>query len=685
MPYTSYYAQTYDPGVSAGAGALWADISQEPPVVQVRNRANTGWDAIAGIDPVPALPALTLGTANSAGSGGYVAANASVAIFDTTAPVTQNFGDVAATGAVAFAARRDHVHGMPANPAAFAINTFSYGTATAAGAAATAVRTDATLAIFDATAPVTQAFGDAATVGAAAFAARRDHKHGMPANPVTYATNTFAYSTATGAGVATTAVRSDATLAIFDTTAPVTQNYSDVAATGSAAFAARRDHVHGMPASGGASGGTPALTLGTTNTAGVAGTFIRDDDTILVFDATVPVTQAYNDVAATGAATTAARRDHKHGMPAKTTLAAPNMTLGTANADGAAASAVRTDSTIALFDTTAPVTQAFGDAAAVGVIAFAARRDHKHGMPANPAAGGTPALTLGTANSAGVATTFIREDDTILVFDATAPVTQAFSDVAAVGAATTAARRDHKHGMPANPASFAINTFSYSTATAAGAASTAVRTDATLAIFDATIPAVTTPAVLSVTGAAAVAARRDHGHQSPGGVAALLTTVAIANTETQVLQFSIPANFMQAGTSFKIRAFGTATTGGTPGTPTARARVGTTSLTGNVAASVAPTVVRASASNAPFVVEVDATVYTAGAGGTIIGRISIYGDVGDAIFSISGIGGEVVTGVPTATVAVDTTATKLIELTFISGAAGDTWTFRGCVIAVDKM
>lgn len=63
------------------------------------------------------------------------------------------------------------------------------------------------------------------------------------------------------------------------------------------------------------------------------------------------------------------------------------------------------------------------------------------------ASGGTPALTLGTANAAGVATTFIREDDTILAFDATAPTTAAFNDAAAVGAATVAARRDHKHGM----------------------------------------------------------------------------------------------------------------------------------------------------------------------------------------------------------------------------------------------
>jgi hypothetical protein len=59
-----------------------------------------------------------------------------------------------------------------------------------------------------------------------------------------------------------------------------------------------------------------------------------------------------------------------------------------------------------------------------------------------------PALTLSTANSAGVATTAVRTDATILAFDTTSPVTQAYSDAAATGSAAVAARRDHKHGMP---------------------------------------------------------------------------------------------------------------------------------------------------------------------------------------------------------------------------------------------
>jgi len=100
------------------------------------------------------------------------------------------------------------------------------------------------------------------------------------------------------------------------------------------------------------------------------------------------------------------------------------------------------------FDATAPVTQAFGDSAAAGSATHAAHRDHTHGMPANPVAYAAPALTFGTSNSAGAAASAIRTDATILAFDSTVPVTQASGDAAATGSASTAAHRDHVHGMP---------------------------------------------------------------------------------------------------------------------------------------------------------------------------------------------------------------------------------------------
>ena len=68
-----------------------------------------------------------------------------------------------------------------------------------------------------------------------------------------FATPSIALGTAAAAGAAATVIRSDSTIVAFDTTVPVTQNYSDAAATGSAAVASRRDHVHGMPAASGGS------------------------------------------------------------------------------------------------------------------------------------------------------------------------------------------------------------------------------------------------------------------------------------------------------------------------------------------------------------------------------------------------------------------------------------------------
>ena len=59
----------------------------------------------------------------------------------------------------------------------------------------------------------------------------------------------------------------------------------------------------------------------------------------------------------------------------------------------------------------------------------------------------------------------MRRDDTILAFDATAPTTQAFSDAAAVGSATVAARRDHKHAMMAAPTSVSGNAGTVTNAT----------------------------------------------------------------------------------------------------------------------------------------------------------------------------------------------------------------------------
>lgn len=76
---------------------------------------------------------------------------------------------------------------------------------------------------------------------------------------------------------------------------------------------------------------------------------------------------------------------------------------------------------------------------------------------------GTPALVLGTVAAAGSTDEAIRRDSTIVAFDATVPVTQAFGDAAATGAAAVAARRDHVHGMPASGAHYLTISSSHST------------------------------------------------------------------------------------------------------------------------------------------------------------------------------------------------------------------------------
>ena len=64
---------------------------------------------------------------------------------------------------------------------------------------------------------------------------------------------------------------------------------------------------------------------------------------------------------------------------------------------------------------------------------------------------GVPAFTLGTSNAAGSAETAVASNSTLLAFDATVPTTIAYSATAAAGSAVVTARRDHTHGMAAEP------------------------------------------------------------------------------------------------------------------------------------------------------------------------------------------------------------------------------------------
>jgi hypothetical protein len=59
--------------------------------------------------------------------------------------------------------------------------------------------------------------------------------------------------------------------------------------------------------------------------------------------------------------------------------ATPDLTLGTANASGSVASAIRSDSTVLTYDTTDPTNIGAQDSPSPGTSSTAARRDHVHG------------------------------------------------------------------------------------------------------------------------------------------------------------------------------------------------------------------------------------------------------------------------------------------------------------------
>jgi hypothetical protein len=152
---------------------------------------------------------------------------------------------------------------------------------------------------------------------------------------------------------------------------------------------------------------------------------------------------------------------------------------------------------------------------------------------------------------------------------------------------------------------------------------------------------------------------------APSLVAASITApVSIANsaTETMLVSLSVPANTLVAGTTLAFGASGTAGTTILAPTTTWRVRIGATTLTGNVACSWAPTV-GTGLSGAGWHINGELTVRTAGAGGTCLAN----GVLTDALSTA--LASAVVLSDQTATVAVDTTATKLAELTFKFGTA----------------
>lgn len=163
------------------------------------------------------------------------------------------------------------------------------------------------------------------------------------------------------------------------------------------------------------------------------------------------------------------------------------------------------------------------------------------------------------------------------------------------------------------------------------------------------------------------------------GLASLsAATAAISNTEVVILNATIPANYINIGTTYRITASGVGTTSTSPGNSTFRIRFGPTTLTGNIPTSL---VVAATASRTAMPWRFDAlvSVRTITASGTVIGECAVWSSPSTSdLFPLSSVSTTV------ATVVVDTTVQNLLELTYVSGASTSSIVAHVAAIEVAK-
>lgn len=147
----------------------------------------------------------------------------------------------------------------------------------------------------------------------------------------------------------------------------------------------------------------------------------------------------------------------------------------------------------------------------------------------------------------------------------------------------------------------------------------------------------------------------------------LVSSIAIANTETVVIYTTIPANNLQTGSCIKVRAYCTQA-GTNVATPTVRIRIGSTAITGAITATLTG---NAGGSAVPSTFEGLVTIRTTGSSGTALGGLSQNKNaIAPGANTLS------------ATVTVNTTIENQAALTFISGNGTNTYTFQVAEIEV---
>lgn len=197
--------------------------------------------------------------------------------------------------------------------------------------------------------------------------------------------------------------------------------------------------------------------------------------------------------------------------------------------------------------------------------------------------------------------------------------------------------------------------------------------------FSATLPGVTTPAVLSVTGVSTNPARSDHQHQSSGAIASLTSTSGgINSSETVVLNVQVPANFFQSGTTIRIAGYGTCTSSAANAS-NFRCRIGTAGTTSDTQIiTIAPTAAT-SGTNIAFNFELIVTSRGSGSSTTFEGSGIVVNSGTTGVSSVTNTVASNSSGT------VNTTVANYINFTYVAAVSTTTSTFYIAVIEIVKM
>lgn len=171
-----------------------------------------------------------------------------------------------------------------------------------------------------------------------------------------------------------------------------------------------------------------------------------------------------------------------------------------------------------------------------------------------------------------------------------------------------------------------------------------------------------------VLGADGRAQQLQAADQLAAGVrASLATSKSIANTLTQVVGFSAPANTLKVGTVIQFTALGLLTNTTAASSSVLTLRINSASLGATIEASWTLALGTTARTNCPFIVEGMLTVISTGALGTAWGVLTVNCNTATAL--------GLPTTMVTAAVTCITTQVNIVELTCISGATTSTWNF----------